>query len=127
MRKIMMVDDEADQIHILKILLGVRNNNDYELLDAKSGTECLQMLKNNQIPDVIILDIMMPGMSGWEVFEKIKENPTWNKIPVIFLTARTDETAKRAGGFLGDDYVEKPYDINELIESIDKVIEKKKK
>jgi len=127
MRKIMMVDDEADQRHTLKILLGERNNNEYELLEAKSGTECLQMLKNNQIPDVIILDIMMPGMSGWEAFEKIKENPTWNKIPVIFLTARTDETAKKAGGFLGDDYVEKPYDINELIESIDKVIEKKKK
>ena len=121
-----MVDDNPDVINSLKIGLEDATRG-YRILGAENGQKCLQMLKDNIIPDVILLDIMMPQMSGWEVFDRIKENPSWNKIPVIFLTARTDETAKKAGGFLGDDYIEKPYDINELIESIDKVIEKKKK
>ena len=123
----MIVDDEADQRRTLKLLLLERHYNDYELVEVNSGTECLDMLRNNQIPDVILLDIMMPDMTGWNVFEKIKEHPSWNQIPVVFITARTDETAKKAGLFLGDDFVEKPYDIDELMKIIDNVIKKSKR
>jgi hypothetical protein len=81
--------------------------------------QCLELLKNNQIPDIILLDIMMPKMSGWQVFYRLKENPSWKNIPVIFLTARTDEVAKNAGGFLGDDYIEKPFNREDLKKRID--------
>ena len=61
-------------------------------------------------------------MSGWETFDRIKENPSWMNIPIFFLTARTDRVAKNAGGFLGDDYIEKPFEITELKRKIDTVI-----
>ncbi|MFO8078641.1 MAG: response regulator, partial [Thermoplasmatota archaeon] len=69
---------------------------------------------------------MMPGMSGWEVFDTLKDNPSWKNIPIVFLTARTDDLAEDAGKFLGEDYIEKPFEIDELIKRVDKIIEKKK-
>lgn len=66
---------------------------------------------------------MMPEMSGWETFDKLKENQSWRKIPVVFLTARTDKQAKDAGRFLGDDYIEKPFDINDVKKRVNKILE----
>ena len=92
-------------------------------MSVGSGEQCLEMLENNQIPDLIILDIMMPGMNGWEVFNRLKQNPIWMKISVVFLTARTDPVAENAGHFLAEDYIEKPFDIYDLKSRIDKVLE----
>lgn len=60
----------------------------------------------------------------WEVFDKLKENPLWKDIPVVFLTSRTDEIAERAGKILGDDFIEKPAKAEELKNRIDKVLKK---
>ena len=120
MKKIMVVDDEPDQIATVKYVLE-SSNNEYEIMGADSGFKCLELLKNNQIPDLILLDIMMPEMSGWEVLNQIKENSSWRNIPIIFLTARTDRVAKKAGVFLGDDFIEKPFDSKYLIEKIDEI------
>ena len=120
----MFVDDEADQIATIRKVLKDADA-DYELIPAESGKKCFELLKNNEIPDLILLDIMMPEMSGWKVFDKLKENPSWKDIPIVFLTARTDEIAERAGGFLGDDFIEKPVDAEELKGRIDKVLMKK--
>jgi two-component system alkaline phosphatase synthesis response regulator PhoP len=68
---------------------------------------------------------MMPLMSGWELFEKIKKNPEWKKIPIVFLTARTDEVAVNAGLFLGDAYINKPYDVDDVIKIIKEKTDKK--
>jgi DNA-binding response OmpR family regulator len=68
---------------------------------------------------------MLPDMSGWQVLEKIKENKEWSDIPIIFLTARTDIVAKRAGGFLAEDYIEKPFEVIELKDRIDEILNKK--
>ena len=121
MKKIMVVDDEPDQIYVIKKSLekaGVT----YEIITANSGAQCLEFLEKNQIPDLILLDIMMPEMSGWIVFDKLKDNVMWEKIPIIFLTARTDKIAENAGGFLGDDFIEKPFDTKDLKSRIDKVL-----
>ena len=67
-KKIMVVDDDLDQIHTIKLILGDFIDM-YEVIGADSGMQCLQLLKNNHIPDLILLDIMMPKMSGWEVFK----------------------------------------------------------
>jgi CheY-like chemotaxis protein len=124
MKTILVVDDSPDVITSLKI--GLEDiSGMYKILGAENGQKCLEMLKNNIIPDIIFLDIMMPQMSGWEVFDRIKENPSWNSIPIIFLTARTDRVAKNAGSFLGDDYVEKPFNIADLKKRIENVLNNK--
>ena len=120
-KKIMIVDDEPDQILTVKVALEDMDEK-FEIIGADSGMQCLELLKNNQIPDLILLDVMMPEMTGWEIYDKIKENEAWRKIPIVFLTARTDRVAKNAGGFLGDDYIEKPFNIEDLKERIDKVL-----
>jgi CheY-like chemotaxis protein len=123
-KTILVVDDNPDVITSLKT--GLEDTTQvYRILGAENGQKCLEMLQADIIPDIILLDIMMPVMSGWEVFDRIKENPAWSNIPVIFLTARTDRIAKNAGGFLGDDYVEKPFEIVDLKKRIEKVFQDK--
>jgi CheY-like chemotaxis protein len=124
MKKILMVDDEADQIYTMKTLLE-DNSNEYELIGVENGNKCLQLLKNGEIPDLIFLDIMMPQISGWELFERIKSNPEWKNIPIVFLTARTDEVAVNAGTFLGDGFINKPYNAEEVLKVIKEKTEKK--
>ena len=124
MKKIIMVDDEPDQIYILKKMLESELD-EYELVGVESGMQCLQLLKNGEHPDIIFLDIMMPSMTGWELYERIKDNIEWNKIPIVFLTARTDRVASNAGGFLGDGFLNKPYDIKEIIKIIKEKTDKK--
>ena len=124
MKKIMLVDDEKDQIFGIKTALEYTGGDEYEVIPAHNGAECFELLKNNELPDLILLDIMMPEMNGWQVFNKLKENPSWKDIPVVFLTARTDEIAENAGSFLGDDFIEKPVRIEELKKRIDIVLNK---
>ena len=123
-KKIMVVDDEKDVAKSIELNLK-RFNEDIHIMYAESGEKCLEFLTNNKIPDLIILDIMMPGLNGWEVFNTIKENKSWNHIPIIFLTARRDKTAANAGQFLADDYIEKPYDVDEFRKRVEKVLYKK--
>jgi DNA-binding response OmpR family regulator len=67
---------------------------------------------------------MMPGMSGWETYQQIRETIPSEKLPIVFLTARTDRIAKNAGDFLGDVYIEKPFKVPELKNRIDKILKK---
>ena len=122
-KKVMVVDDEEGVTHTVK--RGIESmDEDYEVIVVSSGQECLDLLSNHQIPDLILLDIMMPEMSGWETYNKIKANDSWKNIPVVFLTARTDHVARDAGGFLGDDYIEKPVEVMQLKERIDRILKK---
>ena len=69
------------------------------------------------------MDIMMPGTNGWETYQKLKENSTWKNIPVIFVSASSDELAKKIKDLLGNDYIEKPYDIEDVKKRIDEIFE----
>ncbi len=124
MKTVLVVDDNPDVINSLKIGLEDATR-EYRILGAENGQKCLQLLKDNIVPDIILLDIMMPQMSGWEVFDRIKKDPSFSNIPIIFLTARTDRIAKNAGGFLGDDYIEKPFDITDLKRRMEIVFQNK--
>ncbi len=117
----MVVDDEEDQLFTIKKTLEYADK-EYEVITLNNGNNCLQYLKNNEKPDLILLDIMMPKMTGWELYDKIKENDDWRNIPVVFLTARTDETAEKAGKFFGEDYIQKPFDAEDLIKRINQII-----
>jgi len=118
----MLVDDEKDQIFGIKVALEETYGEEYQVIPAESGKQCFDLLENKEKPDLILLDIMMPEMSGWEVYDKLRDNPSWKNIPIVFLTARTDRIAENAGEFLGDDYIEKPVDIKELHSRIEKIL-----
>jgi len=82
MKKIMIVDDEPDLIFSIKCALE-NFSEEYKVIGAESGRECFDLLKNGQMPDLIILDIMMPEMNGWDVFTKLKENPRWHLLRTL--------------------------------------------
>ena len=122
-KTILIVDDDPGVIHTVKYGLEGADTG-YKVMTVDSGEKCLELLDKKIIPDLILLDILMPGMSGWETLNKIRENLSWRSIPIVFLTARTDRVAKDAGGFLGEDYVEKPFTIPDLKQRIDKILKK---
>ena len=127
MKKIMLVDDEQDQIFSVKTGFEQEYAKEYEIIPAESGKKCFELLEKNVKPDLILLDIMMADMDGWKVFDKLKANQSWKNIPIIFLTARSDGLATNAGAMIADDYIEKPIDIKELKTRIDNVLNKVKK
>ncbi len=117
-KKIMIVDDEED----IRTSVGqILEMSGFEIIKAENGNECIDKLKEN-MPDLIVLDIMMPGMNGWDVAAKIKENPQWSSIPIVFLTAKGDEMSIGMGNLSSVDYVVKPFDIIDLKNRIEKVI-----
>ena len=120
MKKIMAVDDDIDQLFTIKTIFE-KENIGYKVITAKSGEECLELMQYD-VPDLIILDILMPQMSGWEVFNEIKKNPEWKNIPIVFLTSRTDSHARNSGGFLGNDYIEKPFKKEDLLIRIENIL-----
>ncbi len=124
MKKIMLVDDEKDQIFFIKTSFENLFGKDYTIVPAESGEKCFELLNKKNIPDLILLDIMMPKMNGWEVFDKLRANPSWKNIPIIFLTARTDEFAEHAGVLIAEDYIKKPIEIKELKTRIDNVLKR---
>ena len=109
---VLIVDDSPLNLQVLGNTL---RENGYKLAAAKSGSEALDFVQK-KIPDLILLDIMMPEMDGYEVCKKLKEDENTKKIPVIFLTARTD-TDSIVRGFEagGVDYVVKPFNPAELL------------
>ena len=120
-KKILVVDDDMGVTYTIKH--GMKSlEADYEIITVDSGKKCIELLENNEIPDLILLDIMMPEMTGWETYQKIRDIKSSDELPVIFLTARKDRVAKNAGGFLAEDYVEKPFKIIDLKQRIDKIL-----
>lgn len=122
-KSLLVVDDSPDITFALKKLFE-EELGEYKVIIAETGEKCLEILNNCTIPDAIILDIMLPGIDGWETYERIKKNEKWSKIPIIFLTARSDCFTMGAGRFLGEGYVEKPFEPHELIRRVEKAITK---
>lgn len=125
-KTIMVVDDESDVRDSLRMVFENAPPR-YNVICANSGKECLRLLRNNKIPDLIILDIMMPMMSGWETQQRLKDHQVWKNIPIIFLTAVPERGIKNIENFEGDDYIEKPVDIIELKRRIRNILRRRKK
>jgi len=111
---ILVVEDNIDLLYNLNLLL---KSNNYNPITAKNGKEALKILSNlEEIPDIIISDIMMPEMDGYEFFKVISNEPRWNRIPFLFLSARTTPKDIRFGKLLGvDDYLTKPFEEKDLL------------
>jgi len=121
--KILLVDDEIDTLLPLKRSLEVE---DYIVVGAGNGPEALIKAKT-EIPDIILLDLMMPEMDGYEVCEKLKKDPITKNIPVIMLTAKDAVRDKVKGLDIGaDDYVTKPFNLNELKARVKSVLRRTK-
>ncbi len=107
---VLIVDDTEENVDLLVEALG----DEYELSVAMDGYAALEIIKVNP-PDIILLDVMMPGISGYEVCEKLKENDDTSGIPIIFLTAMTDIESKTKAFHAGAvDYITKPFDAMEV-------------
>jgi DNA-binding response OmpR family regulator len=118
---IMVVDDEED----IRFSVGqLFQASGYEVITATDGNDCLAKL-DVKIPDIIVLDIMMPGMNGWDVAARLKENDKWDQIPIVFLTAKSDEMSIGFGGLASEEYIVKPFDIINLKEAVEKVLARK--
>ncbi len=114
---ILVVDDTPENIDTVVGIL----NKQYKIRVAVHGVEALEMASSKK-PDIILLDIMMPGMDGYEVCQKLKENPETKQIPIIFLTAKTEAEDVVRGLKLGaSDYVTKPFHPQELLARIENV------
>ena len=101
---VLIVDDEPVNLRVLKKML----EDQYRLIFAKSGEEALRIV-NRELPDLILLDVMMPGMTGFEVCQTLKANPNTRAVPIIFVTALSDEVDEAKGFDVGAvDYISKP-------------------
>lgn len=114
MTMILIIEDHADLRNDITEILGFEG---YTVISAGDGTEGLRLAKEEK-PDVIVSDIMMPGMDGYEVFRRLHEDAETSKIPFIFMTGTHahEKSGKRA-----DAYIKKPFPIDELISMIEKV------
>ena len=112
MVKVMVVDDNPDIIFAVKKGLESLKQG-YEVIGAGGGQECVQLL-NSEKPDLILLDIMMPDMDGWDVVAKVRENNQIKEVPIIFLTAKDDAVSKGMAKLGVEDYIVKPVNIQEL-------------
>ncbi len=121
MPKVLIVDDE---IHIVKIIAYKLRGAGYDVISAGDGVEALQMVQADR-PDLILLDIMMPRMDGYQALETLKGDPATRDIPVFMLSVKNKEADLQRGWQLGcDDYITKPFSPGKLLERIDQALKR---
>jgi CheY-like chemotaxis protein len=119
--KVLVVDDNPDSVAIMR---GILEGRGYDVAAAHSGTEALQFLKKEKV-DVVLLDIMMPEMSGMEVLQRIKEDAATSRLPVILVTAKTQDEDVLSGYQYGADYyITKPFTAKQLVYGIELILGK---
>jgi len=117
--KILVVDDEIYIVHILDFSLGMEG---YEVITALDGEQALEKVASEK-PDLIVLDIMMPKLDGYEVCKSIKSNSSTQNIPVILLSAKGRNVDQKLGFDVGaDDYITKPFSPRKLVERINQLL-----
>lgn len=118
-RKVLIVDDDPS---ISKLLSMALSSEGYEVYEALNGIKGYKVARREK-PDVVLLDIMMPEVDGFEVFRRIKLDPTTNGIPVLFVSAKSSEEDVNKGLSMGaDGYITKPFAISYLLDKVNEVI-----
>lgn len=119
-RTVVCVEDEPEMIDLVKLILGRKG---FELIGAVGGREGLETVRRLK-PDLVLLDLMMPDMDGWEVYQQMKADDELKNIPVIVVTAKAQSIDKVLGLHIAkvDDYVTKPFGPQELLQSVNKVL-----
>lgn len=119
-KRILLVDDEPSILLSLEFLM---EQEGYDVQTATDGDEALQAV-SEKLPDLILLDIMMPKRDGFEVCQTIRANPDWKETKIILLTAKGREVDQEKGLALGaDDYITKPFATQELVKKVKMILE----
>jgi len=121
-KRILCIEDEPDMIELLLIILRRKG---FEVTGASGGKEGLRMIRETN-PDLVLLDLMMLDMGGWEVYQQLKADDLTKNIPVIIVTAKAQSIDKVLGLHIAkvDDYITKPFSPSELLERVNNVLAK---
>jgi DNA-binding response OmpR family regulator len=121
-KHILCIEDEPDMIELLQIILRRKG---FKVSGAMSGAEGLRKV-NELMPDLVLLDLMMGDMGGWEVYQQMRAEDKTKKIPVIIVTAKAQSIDKVLGLHIAkvDDYITKPFSPTDLLDSVNKVLAK---
>jgi len=120
-KKILLVDDNEVQLSVSEVQL----NKEYEVTTAKSGKEALDYLFHGHVPDLIMLDILMPDMDGWETFGRLRAISKLHEVPILFMSSINDEKEiSRAYDMGAVDFIIKPCNNTELLERVKKAVKK---
>jgi len=120
-KHILCIEDEPEMIDLIRLILGRRG---FDVIGAAGGKEGLEKVRQSP-PDLILLDLMMPDIDGWEVYQQIKADEKTKDIPVIVVTAKAQSIDKVLGLHIAkvDDYIAKPFSPQDLLNSVDKVFD----
>jgi len=119
-KNIVYIEDEPEMINLVKLILSRKG---YKVTGAAGGQEGLDIVRE-QIPDLILLDLMMPDIDGWDVYQQIRAEEATQHIPVIVVTAKAQNIDRVLGLHIAkvNDYIAKPFSPQELVDSIEKVL-----
>jgi two-component system response regulator VicR len=118
--RVVCIEDEPEMIDLVRLILGRKG---FDVIGADGGIEGLETVRREK-PDLVLLDLMMPDMDGWEVYQQIKADPELRDIPVVVVTAKAQSIDKVLGLHIAkvDDYITKPFGPQELLESVEKIL-----
>jgi len=119
-RTVVYIEDDLEMIDLVSLIL---NRKGFQVKGAHGGQNGLDMILQDP-PDLVLLDLMMPGMDGWEVYQQIKANEKINHLPVIIITAKAQDIDKVLGLHIAkvDDYICKPFSPKDLLDSVERII-----
>jgi DNA-binding response OmpR family regulator len=120
MPKIVCIEDDAAMVELVTLIL---KNRGFEVFSANRGPDGLELIASSK-PDLVLLDLMMPEMDGWDVYQRMKADDTMRSIPVIVVTAKAQNIDKVLGLNIAkvQDYITKPFSPNDLVDSINRVL-----
>ena len=116
----MIVDDDPDVLCTVRQILEKEGHKVYTF---ENGRDMIKMLKEGKNPSLIILDIMMPEMNGWQIQSKLQEHHIWKDIPIVFLSSRSNGTAINMYNRYGIKHITKPFDINDFKDEIERAFQ----
>ena len=123
LKSILCIEDEPEMIDLMRLILGRRG---FSVKGAAGGIEGLRVIRAER-PDLVLLDLMMPDMDGWEVYQQMKADENTKNIPVIVVTAKAQSIDKVLGLHIAkvDDYLAKPFSPQDLLSSVERVLKSK--
>jgi CheY-like chemotaxis protein len=121
--RVLVVEDEPENRLFIGLMLRTEG---YDVLEAEDGQSALELLARERLPELILLDVMMPGLNGWQVFQRLKQDPRLAGIPVVMLTALAQRSDVERAVELGvDGYLTKPFEPADLIHTMEETLNRK--
>ncbi len=119
-KRLAYIEDEVEMIDLVRLILSRRG---YTVMGAKGGQEGLELVRK-ELPDLVLLDLMMPDMDGWDVYHQIRSDELTRHIPVIVITAKAQHIDKVLGLRIArvEDYISKPFSPQELLDRVEEVL-----